>query len=99
MRSGSLTRGGIGAALMSSLNRDSISSRNRQIPRVIISLGPLYLLLQIRNLLVDRIILNFYKPLAKIKRVVIRIMSTFSAALINHITHISAVKSAVKVVA
>ena len=40
---------------------------DRYISWVIVSLEPLYLFLQIRNLLVDRIVLDFGKPLTKIK--------------------------------
>ena len=40
---------------------------DRYISWVIVSLEPFYLLLQIRNLLVDGIVLDFCKPLMKIK--------------------------------
>ena len=66
-----MRHGRIDAALMSSLNGDSISSSKFLIARVIVSLEPFYLLLNIHNLLVDEVILNFREPLAEIERVVI----------------------------
>ena len=40
---------------------------DRYVSWVIVSLEPFYLLLQIRNLLVDGIVLDFCKPMTKVK--------------------------------
>ena len=58
------------------------------ISRVVISLELFYLFLQLRNLLVDMVILNFHKPLMKVERIVLQVVCTSSVVFINHITHI-----------
>ena len=71
---------------------------DRYVSWVIVSLEPFYLLLQIRNLLVNRVIMNFREPLVKIERAILQIMCTFSTVLIYPITHVLAAKSNVKVI-
>ena len=55
--------------------------------------------MEICNLLVNRVILNFHETLAEKERAVLQIMCMFSAVLINPVTHILVPKLVIQVIA
>ena len=58
------------------------------IPMIVVSLEQLYLLLQLHDFLVNGIILDFCKPLALVKMIILQVTYMPSMALIDPVTHI-----------
>ena len=71
---------------------------NCHISWVIVALEPFYLLLQIHNLLVDGIVLDFCKPLTKVKGFILWMMCASSTTLINPIPHVLTMEATIKIV-